>query len=202
MTKLVKINAMQIVEILCHPRPGSFNLALAATARQKLEAMGHKVLLHDLYKEGFDPVLGAPELARSYSLDGLVQIHCQQLAACDGLLIFHPDWWGQPPAMLKGWIDRVFRQGVAYDYDGEEFAERKWAARLGGKKGIVFCTSDAREHEVPLTLETLWTEVILGRCGMKSACHVLRDMHRTDAASRRAWIDFMIQTIREWFPAS
>jgi putative NADPH-quinone reductase len=202
MTKLVKIKAMKIVEILCHPRSGSFNLALAATARQKLQAMGHEVLLHDLYKEGFDPVLGAPELARSYSLDGLVQIHCQELAACDGLLIFHPDWWGQPPAVLKGWIDRVFRQGVAYDYDGEEFAERKWAARLGGKKGIVFCTSDAGEHDAPWTLETLWTEVILGRCGMKSACHVLRDIHRTDAVSRRVWIDFMIRTISEWFPAS
>ena len=71
----------------------------------------------------------------------------------------------------------------------------------GRQERIVFATSDAREHEVPWTLETLWTEVILGRCGMKSACHVLRDIHRTDAAGRRAWMDFMIQTISEWFPA-
>ncbi len=62
---------MKIVQVLCHPRPESFNLALAATAQETLRSLGHEVFLHDLYKEGFDPVLGAPELARSYSLDGL-----------------------------------------------------------------------------------------------------------------------------------
>jgi NAD(P)H dehydrogenase (quinone) len=201
---------MKIVQVLCHPRPGSFNLALAATAQESLRALGHDVILHDLYKEGFDPVLGAPELARSFSLDGLVQAHCRELAACDGLLIFHPDWWGQPPAVLKGWLDRVFRQGVAYDLDGDA-EEKDWTPLLKGKKGLVFCTSDARDDEgskstgyggaVPRTLETLWTDVILGRCGMKSECHVIRDMRRADAAARRAWRDSMIDTITEWFPA-
>jgi len=191
---------MKIVEILCHPRPGSFNLALAATARQTLQSMGHEVLLHDLYREGFDPVLAAPELARSISLDSLVQTHCSELSASDGLLVFHPDWWGQPPAMLKGWVDRVFRQGVAYDNDGEDFGERKWSPLLKGKKGLVFCTSDARENDAPDTLETLWTRSILGRCGMKSACFVIKDMTRTDTASRRQWLEFMVGTITEWFP--
>ena len=167
---------------------------------QTLQSLGHHVTLHDLYKEGFDPVLGAPELARSYSLDGMVQVHCQELAETDGLLIFHPDWWGQPPAVLKGWIDRVFRQGVAYSYDGDDFAPRSWTPLLTGKKGLVFCTSDADENEVPWTLETLWTEVILGRCGMKAGCHVLRNMGGTDLAGRRAWHDFLLQTLREWFP--
>lgn len=199
---------MKIVQVLCHPRPESFNLALAATAQESLRSLGHDVILHDLYKEGFDPVLGAPELARSFSLDGLVQAHCRELAACDGLLIFHPDWWGQPPAVLKGWLDRVFRQGVAYDLDGDA-EEKDWTPLLKGKKGLVFCTSDARDDDksteyggaVPRTLETLWTDVILGRCGMKSECHVIRDMRRADAAARRAWRDSMIDTITEWFPA-
>jgi NAD(P)H dehydrogenase (quinone) len=115
-------------------------------------------------------------------------------------VIFHPDWWGQPPAVLKGWIDRVFRQGVAYDYDGEDFAQRTWSPLLKGKKGLVFCTSEARENELPRTLETLWTESILGRCGMKAACHVLRDVGRTDPAGRRAWLDFILREVSEWFP--
>jgi NAD(P)H dehydrogenase (quinone) len=202
LTKLVKIYEVKIVEILCHPRPGSYNLALAASARQTLESLGHEVALHDLYKEGFDPVMGAPELARSYSLDGLVQVHCDELASADGLIVFHPDWWGQPPAVLKGWIDRVFRQGVAYSYDGADFAPRQWTPLLSGKKGLVFCTSDASESNGPRTLETLWTEVILGRCGMEAGCHVLRDVSATDPASRRAWHDFMVRTLEEWFPAT
>jgi putative NADPH-quinone reductase len=201
LTKLVKINEMKIVEILCNPRPGSFNLALAASAREKLVALGHEVILHDLYKEGFDPVLEASELARSYSLDGKVQVHCRELAAADGLLILHPDWWGQPPAVLKGWVDRVFRQGVAYDLDGEEFTEKGWKPLLEGKKGLVFCTSDAEARTASRTLETLWTDAVLGRCGMKAACHVLRDLCSTDPQSRRDWMEFMLRELESWFPA-
>jgi len=192
---------MKIVQVLCHPRSGSFNSAMAAAAEAALRSLGHDVIMHDLYKEGFDPVLGAPELARSYSLDELVQVHCRELTACDGLLIFHPDWWGQPPAVLKGWLDRVFRQGVAYDLGGDA-EEKDWTPLLGDKKGLVFCTSDARDDDVPRTLETLWTDVILGRCGMKAECHVIRDMRRTDPASRRAWLESMIDTITERFPAT
>jgi putative NADPH-quinone reductase len=190
---------MRIVEILCNPRPGSYNLALAAGAREKLAQLGHEVILHDLYKEGFDPVLAAPELARSYSLDGLVQVHSQDVAAADGLLIFHPDWWGQPPALLKGWVDRVFRQGVAYDLEGEDFSEKSWKPLLTGKKGLVFCTSDQKDGKG--VLESLWTDLILGRCGMSAQCHVLRDLRRTDPAQRRAWMEFMNTVIEESFPA-
>ena len=145
---------MKIVEILCNPRPGSYNLALAASAAEKMQSLGHEVLVHDLYKEGFDPVMEPSELARSYSLDGLVQVHCNDLAAADGLVVFHPEWWGQPPAVLKGWIDRVFRQGVAYDLEGEEFSEKGWKPLLTGKKGLVFITSDA-EAQAARTLEAL-----------------------------------------------
>jgi len=193
---------MQLLEILCNPRPGSYNLALAASAREKLIALGHEVILHDLYKEGFDPVLSAPELARSYSLDGLVQIHCRELMSADGLLIIHPDWWGQPPALLKGWVDRVFRRGIAYDLEGEEFTEKGWKPLLTGKTGLVFCTSDEESKSSRRTLEALWTDAILGRCGMKAACHVLRDMRRTDPAGRRSWLDFMLKTLEESFPPS
>jgi NAD(P)H dehydrogenase (quinone) len=200
LTNLVKFNAMKIVEILCNPRPGSFNLALAASAREKLAALGHDVILHDLYREGFDPVLESAELARNYSLDGLVQVHCRELSAADGLLIFHPEWWGQPPAVLKGWVDRVFRQGIAYDLEGDDFSEKSWKPLLEGKKGLVFCTSDAVAKGASRTLEQLWTEAVLGRCGMKAACHVLRDLRRTDARSRREWLLFMIRELEEWFP--
>ncbi len=192
---------MKVVEILCNPRPGSYNLTLATAAREKIESLGHEVFLHDLYAEGFDPVLRAPELSRGFSLEGLVQVHCQELAAADGLLVFHPEWWGQPPAVLKGWIDRVFRQGVAYDLEGEEFSEKGWKPLLEGKKGLVFCTSNATEDSAR-TLESLWIHSVLGRCGMEAACHVLREMRRTDAAARRAWREFVDSTLGEWFPAA
>lgn len=199
LTNLVKINQMKLVEILCNPRPGSYNLALAESTSEKLKSLGHDVILHDLYKEGFNPVLEASELARSFSLDGLVQAHCSELSAADGLIVFHPEWWGQPPAVLKGWIDRVFRQGVAYDLDGEEFSEKGWKPLLTGKKGLVFCTSDAEAHS-ERTLEGLWVHSVLGRCGMKASCHVLREMRRTDPPARRVWQEFVLATVEKQFP--
>ena len=199
LTKIVKNYKVKVLEIICNPRPGSYNLALAASAREKLLSLGHEVTLHDLYKEGFDPVLNASELARSFSLEGLVQDHSRELAEADGLVLFHPEWWGQPPAMLKGWIDRVFRQGIAYDLEGEEFTEKGWKPLLTGKKGLVFVTSDAEAHS-DRTLEALWTHTILGRCGMQASCHVLREMRRTDPAARREWREFIHRTLEDWFP--
>lgn len=201
LTKIVKNYKVKVLEIVCNPRPGSYNLALAASAREKLLSLGHEVILHDLYKEKFDPVLDAIELARSFSLEGLVQDYSRQLTETDGLLLFHPEWWGQPPAMLKGWVDRVFRQGIAYDLEGEEFTEKGWKPLLTGKKGLVFATSDAEAHSAR-TLEALWTHTILGRCGMQASCHVLREMRRTDASSRREWLVFVNRTLEDWFPAS
>jgi NAD(P)H dehydrogenase (quinone) len=200
LTKIVKNYRVKVVEIICNPRPGSYNLALAASAREKLLSLGHEVTLHDLYKEGFNPVLDASELARSFSLEGLVQDYSRELTETDGLVLFHPEWWGQPPAMLKGWVDRVFRQGIAYELEGEEFTEKGWKPLLKGKKGLVFATSDAEAHSAR-TLEALWTHTILGRCGMQASCHVLREMRRTDPAARRAWMQFVNHTLEDWFPA-
>jgi len=200
LTKIVKNYTVKVLEIVCNPRPGSYNLALAASAREKLISLGHEVTLCDLYKEGFDPVMDSSELARSFSLEGLVQQHCRLLSESDGLVVFHPEWWGQPPAMLKGWVDRVFRQGIAYDLVGDEFTEKGWKPLLTGKKGLVFATSDAEAHSAR-TLEALWTHTILGRCGMRASCHVLREMRRTDPAGRREWMEFMVRTLEDWFPA-
>ncbi|HTP58227.1 MAG TPA: NAD(P)H-dependent oxidoreductase [Spirochaetia bacterium] len=191
---------MRILEILCHPRPGSFNHTLAASARDRLRALGHEVFFHDLHEEGFDPVLDSSELSRLYSLDGLVQEHSRELSQADGLVIFHPDWWSQPPAMLKGWVDRVFRQGVAYELDGEDGSEKKWKGLLAGKKGFVFCTSDAEEGETVGALESLWKNAILGRCGMEAECFVVRDMRGPQQARRRDWIRFVTDRLGRAFP--
>jgi putative NADPH-quinone reductase len=193
---------MRILEILCHPRPGSFNHTLAARARETLSALGHEVLFHDLHAEGFNPVLDSSELSRLYSLDELVQEHSRQLSEANGLVIFHPDWWSQPPAMLKGWVDRVFRQGVAYELEGDEGTEKRWRPLLAGKKGLVFCTSDAEEGERPGTLETLWEDAILGRCGMQAECYVVREMRGPVQARRRDWMSFIAATLERTFPAS
>lgn len=71
---------------------------------------------NDLYAEGFNPVQPVAEAANTASDDSLVEQHCSDLQHANLVLIFHPNWWRQLPAILKGWIDRVFRLDAAYTY--------------------------------------------------------------------------------------
>ena len=203
-TNIVKFREVKILLLLSHPRPGSFNHALASNALRSLGAVGHHVFFHDLYAEDFHPVMTGNEFSQLFSLDERIQLYTTELIEADGVVVFHPDWWGQPPAILKGWIDRVLRQGVAYDLEGDDGdgGDRRWKPLLGHKKGLVFCTSDATPKDLPPTLESLWTQAILGRCGMRAECHVLRGVRTADPIERREWMGFVTRTLLEWFPSA
>ena len=110
----------QVMLLLAHPRPDSFNHALADAAASGLRAGGVRVLRHDLYAEHFNPVLRPEESSvigptvRGSSEDPLLDQHRMEVARVDGLVVVHPNWWGKPPAILAGWLDRVLVPGVAY----------------------------------------------------------------------------------------
>jgi NAD(P)H dehydrogenase (quinone) len=192
---------MIIMELLCSPRPASFNHALAERARRTLVAAGHRLLFHDLDEEGFDPVMDSAELARGFSLDPLVQRHCRELESAGGLIVFHPDWWGGPPARLKGWIDRVLRQGIAYDLEGGEFSDKTWRPLLEGRRALVYVSSDRAEPGSSPHLEALWKELILGSCGMEAECHVLSNLRGIKPQERVAWLNSLEARLLEAFPA-
>jgi NAD(P)H dehydrogenase (quinone) len=107
---------MRILIILGHPDPKSFNHAIASGVYNALRNDGHQVTLHDLYAEAFDPLLPVEEITERGAIPAVIQKNCEDLRSADGIVIVHPNLWGQPPAILKGWIDRVFRQGVAYRF--------------------------------------------------------------------------------------
>ena len=102
---------MNILVILGHPRKESFCHAIGGAVREALAANGHTVVFHDLYEEHFDPVLPHHEIPKDAAVCDAVQKHCDEIKNADGIVIIHPNWWGQPPAILKGWIDRVIRPG-------------------------------------------------------------------------------------------
>ena len=97
---------MEFSVILAHPEPQSFNHAIANTVCRSLESAGHTVRFHDLYADELDTKAAPSEDLAHY---------CDELQRSDGLVIVHPNWWGQPPAAMKGWIDRVFRPGGPID---------------------------------------------------------------------------------------
>jgi Putative NADPH-quinone reductase (modulator of drug activity B) len=87
---------VNIFLILAYPNPHSFNHAIADVANRALLNAGHTVLFHDLYQEGFDPVLTSDEIPRDGSLSHEVFIHCDEIAMADGIIVVHPNWWECP----------------------------------------------------------------------------------------------------------
>lgn len=110
---------MNILVVLAHPLKESFAASVARTVVTSLEAKGHAVDFLDLYAEDFDPRLSAAERASymtgSYDLSAIAS-YAQRLKAADGLILVFPQWWFNLPAILKGFIDRVFVPGSAFDY--------------------------------------------------------------------------------------
>ncbi|WEJ10360.1 NAD(P)H-dependent oxidoreductase [Sinorhizobium prairiense] len=125
---------MHILMVLAHPLEESFAASVARVARETLEAKGHTVDLLDLYREGFDPRLTVAERGsyfdKGYDASG-VSRWIDRLRAADGLVLVFPQWWFNFPAILKGFFDRVFAPGVAFDHDA---AGGRIIPRLGNIK--------------------------------------------------------------------
>jgi putative NADPH-quinone reductase len=197
--------SMKISIILAHPRPGSFNHAIVDEAAAVLLQSGHIVTIHDLYREQFDPVLPADEIARDAPLPSAIACHCREIAAADGIVFVHPDWWGMPPAILKGWIDRVLRPGVAYRFAATDSGEGIPAGLLAAKAVLVFNTSNTpaeREQEVfGDPLERLWKDCIVSFCGVRTfRRRMFGVMVTSSEEQRKSWLFEVREIARDIFP--
>ena len=195
---------MKISLILGHPTPGSFNHAVAGAARAALEQSGHEVLFHDLYAEKFDPVYQAPELARDAVLPPAVKAHCEEICQVEGVVIVHPNYWSQPPAMLKGWLDRVLRPGLAYRFVPDGKGGGRPEGLLKAKQALVITTANTpQEKEVELygdPLDSLWRKVIFGICTVPCQRMVFSPVIASTPDQRRQWLDETAARVRSLFP--
>jgi NAD(P)H dehydrogenase (quinone) len=110
---------MKLLVVFSHPSQDSYGAALCAHALSTLRTAGHDVRLRDLYAEGFDPVLSRAEWDRYLSAPQVniaaVQDHIDDLQWCEGLVVIYPTWYYGAPAMLKGWLERVWLPGVSFE---------------------------------------------------------------------------------------
>ncbi len=109
---------MRVLVIYCHPDPTSYASALHEAVLESLTQAGHAVTDLDLYAEGFNPIMSLKE--REEYPDGArhfrtVEKYAKQLASADAIVAVYPTWWFGLPAMLKGYFDRVWAPGIAYD---------------------------------------------------------------------------------------
>lgn len=182
---------MKAVVLIAHPNKSSFNHAIAGRIRTTLENKGHEVLFHDLYEENFNPIFINE---RTNVEDELVIRHRQHIKDADALFIVHPNWWGQPPAIMKGWIDKVLFEGVAYKFLDEDDGGGVPVGLLKAGFVQIFNTSDTPEERERTIfhdpLDTIWKNCIFKYCGIQN---VHRKVFRVIASStepeRIAWLD-------------
>lgn len=161
---------MQYSIILAHPKPGSFNHAIAKAASDQLLKSGHAVFYHDLYAEQFDPLTPADEIPKDAVLPPEIEKHCAEIEAVDGIIIVYPNWWSQPPAILKGWLDRVLRADRAYKFITTPNGEGKSVGLLKAKRALVINTANTPQETEAAVLgdpqALIWEKVVFGLCGV------------------------------------
>ena len=194
---------MRTLIIYCHPAPDSFCATLFSTAKSALAQAGHEVQAIDLYAQGFDPVLTAQE-KRDYLPNTQANIenlapHVEAIRWAEALVFVFPTWFYGPPAMLKGWFERVWLPGVAF----------KVPDKPGGKAG------PGMQHIRSLTVITTsgspwwWLRLIRDPCrnfftrGIRALFHPrckttylqLHGMNTNSPAQREAFIKKVAATL-------
>lgn len=110
---------MKCLVVTAHPLSNSLCRKLTDHVMNKMTEMGHKIILEDLYAGNFNPTLNAAERESYYSGaydSSLISMEVERLLAADAVVLIFPTWWFGFPAILKGWFDRVWGPGIAYDH--------------------------------------------------------------------------------------
>lgn len=185
---------MKALVVVGHPAAASFNHALAAAVRSAWEAAGCEVRFHDLVAEDFDPRLSAAEARGQPTTDPLVRTHIDELRVSDLLAVIHPNCWGAPPAIVKGWIDRVFAPDAAYGFAKGADQGDAPVGLLTTKVALILNTGNTpadRERDVfGDPLERMWRDCVLTYCGVGHVMRALFGVVATSTAEeRQAWLD-------------
>ena len=160
---------MHVLTVLDHPDPASFSHAVATTFNEGAEAAGHQTELADLHSEGFNPLWSMADIESDGGSGAPADVLAEQarIDRADAIcLVFPLFWWGMP-SMMKGWIDRVWSWGWAYDQldDPEKSLQRP-------RTGVLLIPAGARSDEMEdegytASLETAWMKGTFGYFGFQ-----------------------------------
>ncbi len=183
---------MKYLIVYAHPDPESFNHAILGAVEKRLKDKGRRYDVRDLYALGFDPVLVRGELAPGASKDVAKDAEREReyVAGADALIFIYPIWWFAMPAIMKGYVDRVFSEGFAFAFEGGRLK-----GLLGGKRAFIINTTgssrailDRMGYEDAMRKTT--DRGIFEFCGMEVVRHsYLCAVHEADEAARRVMLE-------------
>ncbi|MGL1904087.1 MAG: NAD(P)H-dependent oxidoreductase [Fibrobacterales bacterium] len=190
---------MKILIVTAPEKPNSFNHAIADTAIAALKDLGHDVTLRNLVDEQFNPILTTEEILSDDVVPADVMEQITELVNADGVIVIHPNWWGMPPAIMKGWIDRVFRTNFTHKFAGG------LEGLMKAQAAVVFTTAntpqEVEESAYGDPLQGLWEKCVFGLCGVTTFKRVpFASVIMSTPEERKEWLDQVTQTISHYFP--
>jgi len=191
---------VRVLAVYCHPNPASLIAAAGERVLAGLTASGHEVRFTDLYADGFDPAMTADE-RMTHKEPGVapeLQRYADDLAWAEALVLVYPTWWSGQPAMLKGWIDRVWVAGVAWRMDD---GDRTPTPLLRNVRRIVVVTTHGSSKLVNAIQgeggKRTVTRSIRAMCSRRTRTTwcALYGIDTSDEATRIAFLDRVEQTM-------
>lgn len=174
---------MKHLIIYAHPNEGSLNHNILNHVIETLQSKHHEIRIRDLYQMNFDPVLSLADMQgqRSGQVADDIQQEQDFISWADQVTFIYPIWWTGLPAIMKGYIDRVFSYGFAYRYD-----QGIQKGLLKGKKAIIINTHGKSHEEYKQTgmdtaLSLTSDQGIFTYCGFEIIQHLFFD--KADRAS-------------------
>lgn len=139
---------MRHLIIYAHPNENSLNHSILETVVENLEAQNHEIVIRDLYTIGFDPVLSLEDMQgqRMGKVADDVKLEQDYISWAEQITFIYPIWWTGLPAIMKGYIDRVFSYGFAYRYD-----QGVQKGLLKEKKAVIINTHGKSQEEYERT---------------------------------------------------
>lgn len=193
---------MKKLIVLAHQHEGSFNHAILDQVESTLKEKGHEVVVRDLYKLNFQPVL-KPEDTDAMKTGNIPEdIKREQdfITESDVIVFIYPIWWSNMPAILKGYLDRVFSFGFAYTI-GEQGA----VPLLKGKKGMIINTYGAAEEHyesigMNAAFKTTMDVGVFGFTGIEPVEHLLfGEVTAVDDPTRKKMLGTIKETVKKHF---
>lgn len=164
---------MKVTNVLSSHYPGAFTQVLLDTFNQALEEAGHEQVSFDLYGLRFDPVMSGDDFNQFFGkpIPDEILAFQKRLRESEVMVFFYPVWWNDMPAIMKGWIDRVFTKGFAYRVE-----DGKTLGCLPLRKVVLVCTLGNKKENVAAELEQAMRikekQGVFGYCGVAEVAHL------------------------------
>ncbi len=184
--------------VTSHPHKESLTVRAATYAHNSLEKNKHRSTFIHLDSHDYSPIMPQEEIMRNFSFDTSTQAFKKQVLESTQIALFYPDWWGMPPALLVGWMQRVLSLGVAFELQEHRNGEFEMLPRLNHIRMLYAISSDTQNTERLQKIAQATQDRLAHFAGIRSThiC-ILHNTRKQTYKKRTQWIEICAQLLTE-----